>query len=491
MFWVAAGSVVIGVAARVVACLDDLWFDEVWSVLIVRDYVHSPLDVFTNFKHSNNNHLNSLWLWLMGYGAWPPLYRVPSLIASVGTIALAGLIGGRPSAGGAAMRDRLGARVAVTIASWSYLLIHFGTEARGYSAVVFFVLLAWYALLRFEDHRAWRWAVVYWLAVVLGFLAHLEFIACCGAIALWSIWRTFRHRVTWAQSVADLLILHAVPAVLSSVFYFVSIRGMKIGTGPAYALTPLLVKTASYTVGGAAGGVLGWTAALAMVGAAVLAIGWLVYQRSDQWLFYLPALATPLLLLAIHRPDQLYPRYFMANVAAYLVLVPRPLAALMRRGPSGLGVGAILLVVFIAGNAVDTASLLRYGRGQYLAALRFMEQQAAGGKLVIASDQDLRNGLLVEYYRDYLEHPGQVAYMGSLTQAKELRERGELAQRPEWFLADRFEIPRGPDSGYRDKFGNRYRLIAVYQYSDLSGWHWLIYHNIDRPLIAPAQPLMR
>src|SRR2546427_8787683 len=100
MFWVAAGSVVIGVAARVVACLDDLWFDEVWSVLIVRDYVHSPLDVFTNFKHSNNNHLNSLWLWLMGYGAWPPLYRVPSLIASVGTIALAGLIGGRPSAGG-------------------------------------------------------------------------------------------------------------------------------------------------------------------------------------------------------------------------------------------------------------------------------------------------------------------------------------------------------------------------------------------------------
>jgi len=491
MFWVAAGSVVIGVAARAVACLDDLWFDEVWSVFLVRDHVHSPIDVFANFKHSNNNHLNSLWLWLMGNGAWRPLYRVPSLVASVGTIALAGLIGGRPPAGGAAVRDRLGARVAVTIASWSYLLIHFGTEARGYSAVMFSALLAWYALLRFEDHRAWRWAVVYWLAVVLGFLAHLEFIVCCGGIALWSIWRTFRHRVTWAQSVADLLILHAVPAALSLVFYLVSIRGMKITNGPPYVLTPLLVKTASYTVGGAAGGVLGWAAALAMVGAAVLAIGWLFYRRSDQWLFYLPALATPLLLLAIHRPDQLYPRYFMASVAIYLVLVARPLAALMRRAPSGLGVGAILLVVFIAGNAVNTASLLRYGRGQYLAALRFMEQQTAGGELVIASDHDLRNGLLVDYYRNYLEHPGRVHYMVLLAQARELRARGELAQRPEWFIAHRFEIPSGSYSGYRDQFGNRYRLVAVYQYSDLSGWHWLIYHNIDRPPIAPAEPLMR
>jgi hypothetical protein len=39
--------------------------------------------------------------------------------------------------------------------SWSYLLIHFGTEARGYSLAIFFALLAWYALQQFEERRSW------------------------------------------------------------------------------------------------------------------------------------------------------------------------------------------------------------------------------------------------------------------------------------------------------------------------------------------------
>src|SRR2546428_2258565 len=60
-FWVAAGSVVIGVAARAVACLGDLRFDEGVGGVILRDHARSPLAVFTKFKHSNNNHLHSLW----------------------------------------------------------------------------------------------------------------------------------------------------------------------------------------------------------------------------------------------------------------------------------------------------------------------------------------------------------------------------------------------------------------------------------------------
>ena len=67
--------------------------------------------------------------------------------------------------------------------------------------------------------------------------------------------------------------------------------------------------------------------------------------------------------------------------------------------------GLALLAVFVAGNAVNTGNLLRFGRGQYLAALRFMERNSEGREVVITSDHDFRNGMLVNYYKRYLERP--------------------------------------------------------------------------------------
>src|ERR1051325_3709988 len=167
MLWIAVGSFVIGIVLRVLGAHNDLWFDEVWTLQLLRERAHSFGDVFTNIKHSNNHHLCSLWMWLVGQNASALVYRLPSLLASIGTIMLAGVIGFRPS--------RLEACIAVILTSWSYLLIHFGTEARGYSLAIFFALLAWYALQQFEEIRSRTWTVVFWSAVILGFLAHLEF----------------------------------------------------------------------------------------------------------------------------------------------------------------------------------------------------------------------------------------------------------------------------------------------------------------------------
>ena len=124
MLWMAVGSFAVGIVVRVFAAHNDLWFDEVWSLQLLRERGHSFADVFTNIKHSNNHHLCSLWMWLVGQNASALVYRLPSVLASIGTIVLAGLIGLRQS--------RLAGCVAVILTSWSYLLIHFGTEARGY-----------------------------------------------------------------------------------------------------------------------------------------------------------------------------------------------------------------------------------------------------------------------------------------------------------------------------------------------------------------------
>src|SRR5215472_16226408 len=124
MLWMAVGSFAIGIVVRMLAAHNDLWFDEIWTLQLLRERAHSFGDVFTNIKHSNNHHLCSLWMWLVGQDASPLVYRLPSVLASIGTIVLAWLIGLRQS--------RLVGCSAVILTSWSYLLIHFGTEARGF-----------------------------------------------------------------------------------------------------------------------------------------------------------------------------------------------------------------------------------------------------------------------------------------------------------------------------------------------------------------------
>src|SRR4026209_361912 len=50
MLRMAVGSFAIGVIVRVFAAHNDLWFDEVWSLELLRERVHSFDDVFTNVK---------------------------------------------------------------------------------------------------------------------------------------------------------------------------------------------------------------------------------------------------------------------------------------------------------------------------------------------------------------------------------------------------------------------------------------------------------
>ena len=467
MLWLAVGSFAIGAAVRVFAAKNDLWFDEVWTLQLLREHVHSFGDVFTNVKHSNNHHLCSLWMWLVGQNASAMVYRLPSVLASIGTIVLAGLIGLRQS--------RLEGCIAVILTSWSYLLIHFGTEARGYSLAIFFALLAWYALQQFEERRSWIWIIVFWSATVLGFLAHLEFAICFAGLVAWALWRFVRYRSKWRQAALDLFALFGAPIVLLLAFYFVAIRGMEVGAGPDYQVVPLLIKTASYMLGGPASGAAAGIAALLAVASIYVVLAYLMFERDDRWIFYGVVIVTPLGLIAILLPVPLSVRYFMISVAASLVLLSSGCAALLRRGVAGRDMALTLLAVFVAGNAVNTGSLLRFGRGQYLAALRLIEAHSNNREVVITSDHDFRNGMLVDYYKRYLAQPDSVRYANGAT----LNESGA-----DWLILHRFELTKPPDR-VTDIYGNNYKLVSIYRYADLSGWNWLLYHNLNR---LPATP---
>ncbi len=365
------------------------------------------------------------------------------------------------------------------LTSWSYLLIHFGTEARGYSLAIFFTLLAWYALQQFEERRSWIWIVVFWSAVMLGFLAHLDFAVCFAGLVVWSLWRFTRNRQEWRQAVLDLFALFTVPVALMLVFYFVAIRGMEVASGPTYPLWPLVVKTASYTLGGPASGATAGIIALLAVAALCVVLICLMVDRDDRWIFYAVVIVAPLALIAIQRPEQLYLRYFMISVAASLLMLAAGYPALPRPGVAGLGLALMLLTIFVIGNAANTITLLRFGRGQYLAALRFIETHSVESQIVVTSDHDFRNAMLVNYYKRYLERPDSMRYTNGPT----LKEGGA-----DWLILHRFELTRPPDR-VTDVYRNTYQLVRIYRYSDLSGWNWLFFHNLNRPL-GPIQALL-
>ncbi len=360
-------------------------------------------------------------------------------------------------------------------------MVHYGTEARGYSLAIFFALLAWYALQQFEERRSWIWIIVFWSAVILGFLAHLEFAVCLAGLVVWSLWRFVRYRSKWRQGVLDLFALFTVPIVLLLAFYFVAVRGVEVGGGPEPQVTPLLIKTASYMLGGPASGAAAGIAALLAVASIYVVLVYLMFERDDRWIFYAVVIMAPLGLIAILLLVPLSVRYFMISVAASLVLLSSGYTALLRRGVAGLGIGLTLLAIFVAGNAVNTGNLLRFGRGQYLAALRFMEKNSDGREVVITSDHDFRNGMLVNYYRRCLARPDSMRYANGAT----LNKGGA-----DWFILHRFDLTGRRDQ-VTDEYGNAYELVKIYRYSDLSGWNWLLYHNRNRPLVPPQTLLSR
>src|SRR5262249_59885917 len=176
------------------------------------------------------------------------------------------------------------------------------------------------------------------------------------------------------------------------------------------------------------------------------------------------------------------------SVAAFLVLLSRGYAALLHRGVARRGIGLTLLAVFVAGNAVNTGNLLRFGRGQYLAALGFMEKNSDGREVVITSDHDFRNGMLVNYYKRYLDRADDTQYVDKATLDQEnVRTNGALLG-AEWLILHRFDLTEHPER-VTDIYGNNYKLVSIYRYSDLSGWNWLLYHNLNRPPVAPQSPL--
>ena len=173
-----AAVLIAAAVVRFVAARDEFWLDEIWSLLAFARTIKSPLDVFT-LHHDNNHYLITLWMYFVGpqQRNWL-IYRIPSLVAGIGTVALAAQVGRR--------WGTFATLAASIVTGASYVLIVYASEARGYALAGFFALVAFLALDRFLATRSSAANLLFVVACVLGFLSHLTFIEFYFGAALWS-----------------------------------------------------------------------------------------------------------------------------------------------------------------------------------------------------------------------------------------------------------------------------------------------------------------
>ena len=176
-------------------------------------------------------------------GNWV-LYRVPSILAGIGTVLLAAVI---------AHRWGTAATLAATILTGtSYVLICFSSEARGYALAGFFSLVAMWAMDRFLSTRSLSANVLFVVATILGVLSHLTFVEVYFADCRMVVHRVLEDFDDAAQCAFWLLArLHVVPFGVFPLLHMVDVRWMKIGGGDIRTIEDVLASTLALVAGSA------------------------------------------------------------------------------------------------------------------------------------------------------------------------------------------------------------------------------------------------
>lgn len=462
---------VVATLIRIRGAFNDLWLDEIWSIKIASQ-VSSPLDVFTKLHHEINHYLNTLWLWCIGNrGNWPG-YRIPSLIAGSGSVMMAGLIGLR--------RNKTNAIMAMLVVAFSYIMILYSSEARGYAMTVFFSFLSYYALDCYLEKPRWQSAAIFSLSSILGLISQPVFAGFMLAALAWSAYRLIKPFRGWKPAVIGLLSCHAAPLFFLAVLYWVDMRKIVGGGGTP---SPSLIDAYGTALAWGLGTPSGDTAKFLMCVAAaiILFVGLrrLWNERSDASIFFAGViLVFPVLLIIVRGSNVIYTRHFIISIAFLLILFSYVLASLYERGgPYRLGCVALMAIYFLI-NGQFVTTFFKYGRGHYRDAIRFMAENTKYPRVTIGSDHDFQTTMVLQFY-------GQEP-LGA-KDAKYFPQDSWSGSGPEWFICHKesFENPMPPAGLLDDNKGHRYELVKTFPSAPLCGLHWFIYHNLsDGPLAA-------
>lgn len=452
---------VFGAGIRIWAAQDAFWLDEIWSL---REYAlpaESPVDILARMPDSNNHHLVTLWMYFCGLQANWSVYRIPSLIAGVGTIGLASLICRR--------WGDWSAMAAALLCAGSFVLVTYASEARGYALTGFFALAAFWVLSRYLDSGGWAWGIGFGILVALGFLSHLTMIFFYAGAVAWSLVAIVKRSPSWRLAAVDLWRCHAVAVACLATFYLVSLRHYRVEGAPPYVLSEVVGQTFAVALGVASKQSVVLVAASAVaITAATLALVCLWRQRNDVWVFFAVTVFVAPGLLLLTRPSSLFERFFYVCILFYLLLLSYLFGRLVQWGRAGQLVAIGCLALVMCGNGWLDYRLLAVGRGHYPAAMQYLAAHSSSPEIHVQSDDDFRNPMILAYYGHVLLPERKLAYHAGKPTA---------ANPAEWTILHSFVPDFRPPAEVTDGAGTKFEFKGLYPYWGLSGFHWALYRR--------------
>lgn len=447
------------VALRVAAARGDLWLDEIWTFLQVAP-LSSPLELLTRLRE-DNHLLYTLWIYALDGRHSELLARLPSLLAGIAMLPLAAALARTQAEHtGAPERARAAGTFAWLLVGFSHLEIHYASEARGYALCVALALAAARALLRGSERPGWRGPAAYGAASCLALLAHPIAVHALAAGLAWSALRLWRRRAGAAEAARSLLAWHGAPLLFLALFYSLYLSRLATLGGPLRAPLDVAGRLAVFSFG--LPEALPDLAALAVAAAALIAAGVaLARSPGDLWIFYaVGVVISPLALSALRGEPLYFERYYLLSATLALLLCADGLSRLWRRS----SVAAVLLWLFVLGNALHTAELVRYGRGDTRGLLALLAHESEGARITYAADHEFRLGTMLDFYAPAF-----------LTDHQLVIEPADAA--PEWLLFHGTGAEPGPA---QLQVGPRlYRHRATFPAAPLSGWHVFVYRRAD------------
>jgi hypothetical protein len=462
------GLLVLSAGLRVLAARGDLWLDELWSLSFARQMT-SPLDVWTAIHHDNNHPLNTLYLFvvvhLAGAHASPMLFRLLSLISGAALLVVLFRSEYESHDAGAATR----AWIAITLCGCSFLAILYSSEARGYAPAALCGVSAYAQVRRGRILRSAD-RLLFAATCAAGLLSHLTFVFVYAGLLAWTARRAIRNDgVGWQAWIA----LHRFPIAFVLADYVLYARHLVYGGGPAFSTAEVLRRGLSVAFGGPDAGV--WAVGSAVYAVLLIAIGlYLLHrERNDEAIFFLTALVlAPAAVLSVYHARFLEVRYFFVLLPFVWLLAARALGYALSC-PAGRVIVPALVTASVLGNGVHVVTMLRDGRGHYARAVSTMSALTSGQEIVVASDQDFSNHLILDYYAENISPQQRLTYVSAASDG---------SRAPQWFITHTFETPAAiPPTLVTTPAGETYSWVQSFPYGGLSGCNWFLYRRHMRP----------
>ena len=201
---------VLGLVLRLIGLRQSLWLDEAIGALAVRDL--SYREIFTSFLVVDNHPplyylLLKFWTTVFGYSEIS--LRMPSVIFGLGTIYMTYLLGKK------LFNSEKGSLVSTILLSTSQFHVYYSQEARMYSMVAFFAVLAVYSFLHlFEDRSNFKYWLLFSSSITVMVFTDYMPVFLLPVFFVYAIFK--KRKMNWWYK----FILSFVPIILAGIIWF-------------------------------------------------------------------------------------------------------------------------------------------------------------------------------------------------------------------------------------------------------------------------------